>query len=477
MSKLPLIALCLAFTACPNPSGPQGDPGPVGPVGPQGAPGAPGMAGVKGDKGDPGDTGPQGLPGADGMMGAQGLQGPAGSVLVVDGGVITGPPGASVLVTTITAGGATCPTGGVRITQLSDGGLTNVCNGATGPQGAPGAQGAVGPAGPAPSVTTLAVMSPACPTGGVMIGTTAVCNGAQGPAGIQGAAGAIGMTGPTGMTGPIGMTGATGAPGAPGVAGPPGATGAQGPSGAVLYLDGGVVVVSQAPIEFVGFTATSYTGNLGGYPGANQKCAAEFSNSYFCTLPDYDAANSTLVPPSATGAWIDFARITSGARANNSCTNNAAWTSNSASTYGANLNATGGYAGTVVCAASKPLACCRGGTSPVLFRGFTSATFDGNLGGYPGAATKCQAQFAGSHLCTIADFDRSNGTVVPPSAGAWIDFDRSVSGSRSNNSCSNGSAWTSNSSSTYGANLNVTGGYAGTVVCSTPKHLACCQNR
>lgn len=432
--------------------------------------------------------GAQGLPGA---QGSQGLQGPAGAVLVIDGGVITGPPGSSVLVSTISAGGATCPTGGVRITQLSDGGLTNVCNGATGATGNAGAQGATGPAGaagPSPTATVLTVMSPQCATGGVLINVPGspsfpVCNGAQGPAGTQGATGLTGAAGSTGPAGAMGAPGVAGPMGATGVAGPAGATGPQGPAGAVLYLDGGVVVLSAARVQFAGFTTTNYAGNLGGYPGANQKCSAEFANSYLCTIPDYDQANTPLVPPAATGAWIDFARAASGARADNSCgsSGNSAWTWGSTGSYGANLNAVGGYYSTVNCASLKPLACCRGGTSSsIQFRGFTTATFPGDLGGYPGAAAKCQAQFAGSFLCTIADFDRANGTTVPPtSAGAWIDFDRTASGSRANNSCgtSGNTGWTSSSAGSYGANLNAVGGYYSTINCSVPKHLACCENR
>ncbi len=478
---------CLSLLGCPSPTGAQGDPGPQGPAG---APGAIGPPGAKGDKGDKGDTGAPGFDGAagpqgpQGAQGAQGLQGPAGTVLVVDGGVITGPAGASVLVTTITAGGATCPTGGVRITQLSDGGLTNVCNGAQGPQGVQGLAGPQGVTGFAPTATTLANLSPACMTGGVLItiadgGTFPICNGAQGlqgQQGSQGTQGIQGMTGSTGAQGPIGLTGAAGPTGPTGPAGP------QGSAGAVLYLDGGAVVLSAAPYEFAGFTPTAYTGDLGGYPGANQKCAAAFAGSYFCTIADYDRTGTPIAPPTSAGAWIDFDRKVSGGRADNSCSLSAstAWTSSSNSNLGANLNATGGYYGTVNCANTKPLACCRGGAAAVIFRGFTTATFTGDLGGYPGANAKCQTQYAGSTFCTIADYDLSNTTAAPPtSAGAWIDFDRKVSGARADNSCSlsASTAWTSSSNSNLGANLNATGGYYGTVNCANSKPLACCQNR
>lgn len=186
-----------------------------------------------------------GAPGAQGDVGPQGpqgIQGPQGAVLVIDGGVVTGPPGASVIVTPITAGGAVCPFGGARVTQLSDGGITNVCNGQPGVQGDTGPQGPQGP-----------------------IGMT----GPQGAQGMTGAQGAQGVAGPIGMTGPQGAQGMTGAAGPQGPQGPMGPAGPAGPPGAVLYLDGGVVL-SGNPIVFVGFTAATYNGNLGGQAGQRE---------------------------------------------------------------------------------------------------------------------------------------------------------------------------------------------------------------
>jgi hypothetical protein len=313
-------------------------------------------------------------------------------------------------------------------------------------------------------------------------GTFPICNGAQGATGSQGPIGMTGMTGMTGATGMTGMTGATGAAGAPGAAGPTGPAGPMGPAGppgAVLYLDGGVVVLSTEPITFVGYTTTSFTGNLGGYPGANQKCSADFPGSFLCTIADYDLSNPSA-PPGSTGAWIDFSRAASGERTDSSCsaTGTTGWTSALSGDYGANLNAVGGYYTTVACSNLKPLACCRG-SYPVIFRGYTTSTFTGNLGGYPGANSKCQAQFPGSYFCTIADFDRSNPTVAPPASGAWVDFSRATSGERTDSSCSatGSTGWTSALAGDYGANLNAVGGYYTTVACSNSKPLACCQNR
>src|SRR4051812_36087633 len=115
--RLRVIAFALFLSACPNKDGTAGPEGPAGP------------AGAQGPKGDMGTAGVAGATGPQGPAGPQGVQGPAGMVLVLDGGTIVGPPGYSVLVTPIAAGGMPCPTGGVRITQLSDGGISNICNG------------------------------------------------------------------------------------------------------------------------------------------------------------------------------------------------------------------------------------------------------------------------------------------------------------------------------------------------------------
>lgn len=64
--------------------------------------------------------------------------GPPGAVLVLDGGVVTGPAGPGVLVTTLPVGSSSCATGGALVLQLSDGGAVAVCNGAVGPPGPPG---------------------------------------------------------------------------------------------------------------------------------------------------------------------------------------------------------------------------------------------------------------------------------------------------------------------------------------------------
>ncbi|MDP2275536.1 MAG: hypothetical protein Q8K32_32610 [Archangium sp.] len=525
MRHLVVCLIVCALAACSpagteGPAGANGQQGPSGATGPMGPEGAPGPMGATGAIGP---VGPQGAKGDTGDMGAQGLQGPAGVVTVIDGGVVTGPAGASVVVTPVSAGTA-CPTGGIRVTQLSDGGIVNVCNGAVGATGAVGPQGLQGVPGRALGATSLPAMSTQCATGGVLLqlpdaGTLALCNGATGntgatglqgpigltgPAGIQGPTGATGSpgaTGPTGLQGPIGLTGpagtqgptgATGPAGGAGPAGPQGPTGPVGPSGpaaALLFLDGGSVVFAGDFVEFAGFTSTTYTGDLGGLPGANNKCATEFAGASLCTRADYDLANTGAAAP-ASGAWIDFARGTDGTRSNGSCYyggTNEPWS------YGGAFSSNGGQLGAMVtsygkhttatCNLTKPIACCRA-PARMIFRGFTALTYTGDLGGIPGANTKCASEFPGASLCTRADYDQANTSAAPPASGAWIDFARGSDGTRSNGSCYYGGT---NEPWSYGGVFSSNGGQLGAMVTSYGKHttatcnlvkpVACCSRR
>ncbi len=109
-------------------------------------------------------------------------------------------------------------------------------------------------------------------------------------------------------------------------------------------------------ILFRGFTATTYTGALGGYPGANAKCSAEFPGSFLCTSAEYDLGNSP-VSPGAAGAWVDYNRTATGQRDHSSCSNNGAWTWGAAGVTGHSMNAVG-YPTNSNCSDQKPLACC-----------------------------------------------------------------------------------------------------------------------
>lgn len=478
-SAIPFSLVVFLLAGCPEAPASQGVPGPVGPAGPAGP------SGQRGDKGDPGDAGPVGPAGPigpEGPQGLQGVQGAPGQVLVLDGGVVSGPPGSSVTVTPIAAGTA-CPAGGIRVTQVSDGGISTVCNGTS------------------VTASLLASMSVQCPTGGVLLsqpdgGALAVCHGqvgAQGAIGLTGPAGATGaqgvqgapgIAGPPGATGAQGATGVTGAQGpqgtqgVPGIAGPPGATGAQGPTGppgAVLLLDGGLPGGVSDRVDFAGFTTAMSNGAMGGTPGANALCNAEFAGSYFCPESDYRQAETGLAP--ASTAWIDDPRSASGSRTSFRCDNGTgiSWTSSSTGDNGFSLSTIGGTA-YVACDLVKPLACCRR-NARVVVRGLTSMTFTGNLGGVPGANAKCSAEFPGSFFCPESDY-RLGETSIVPGTSAWIDDPRSASGSRTSFRCDNGTgiSWSYGGAADNGFSLGPTGGTA-YVTCDLVKPLMCCQYR
>ncbi len=117
--------------------------------------------------------------------------------------------------------------------------------------------------------------------------------------------------------------------------------------------------------------------------------------------------------------------------------------------------------------------------------GFTTAKSKGNLGGSPGANSKCSAEFPGSWLCTEADYDLANTTIGPPVGGAWVDLPRNTDGTCRFYGCyygnttsavwSYGGQQTGNSGQS-GAVLTVAGDYtyAG---CDRVLPLACCARR
>ncbi|MBL8917511.1 MAG: collagen-like protein [Myxococcaceae bacterium] len=559
MRTLAFAALTLTFLGCPTTQGPEGPAGamgaqgpagaagPQGPrgdtgaEGPQGAMGVQGAEGTVGPQGPAGPQGPQGVrgdTGAQGPAGPQGIQGPPGQVLVVDGGVVVGPPGASVIVTPVAAGGQPCPTGGVRITQLTDGGLSHVCNGATGPtglqgptgpqgpvgsagpagpagptgpqgpagttgatgavgpqgpagpQGATGATGAQGPTGPqglagaSITATTLPLMSVQCLTGGLLIafpdgGSTALCNGAtgpMGPVGMQGPAGAVGPGGPQGPPGAQGPAGATGAAGNAGPQGPAGPAGPQGPPGAVLYLDGGVVLTSTPASRPVlaGYTTMTYTGAFGSRVVGNQLCNAEHPGSHLCTEGEFRLSRPHITL-SAPGAFLDYSSSTPTEPSNSVPCNNFT----STLTYSVPIALPNG---TIVtnsttapnCASSLPLACCRYPT--VTLRGYTSASYTGALGSRVVANQLCDAQFSGSHLCTEGEFRLSRPNITLSAPGAFLDYSSSTPTEPSNSvPCNNFS-----STLTYSVPIALPNG---TIVtnsttapnCASSLPLACCD--
>lgn len=501
MTRLLSAALVVLFlSGCPMPQ-----EGPQGPAGPQGA------------------TGPAG---AQGPAGPEGPQGPPGQVLVLDGGVVTGPPGphgASVVMTLLSPG-AECSAGGVRL-ALEDGGSPQVvCHGAAGAQGQQGPAGMAGTNGA--SVTVTALDGGACPYGGVRIQTDGgapayACSGApgaQGPAGTQGAQGLQGPQGPQGPQGLQGLPGAAGTSvtvtavsvgdfncpyggsrfvvgsvisyacsGAPGPMGPPGPGGGGSGDGGVVSSPEGAGTEGYA---FLGFTTASFSGDLGGLQGAHAKCAAQYAQAHLCTWREYELLGSAAPLPAA-GAWVDDARYPSSStpavsprdRENSYACNN--WRSSTDSSAGF-IDSQGIYTATYVanaCATARPLACCRG-PQGAWFRGFTTMSFSGNLGGLQGAHAKCASQYAGAHLCTWREYDLVGSSVPVPAAGAWVDDARYPSSSTPNvtprdreNSyaCNN---WRSSSDSSAGF-IDPQGIYTATYVanaCAAARPLACCSN-
>ena len=328
-------------------------------------------------------------------------------------------------------------------------------------------------------------------TGGLLVtlpdaGTAAVCNGQQG---LQGVQGLVGPSGPAGMNG---TNGSNGAPGAPGPQGPAGPQGPQGPSGNLTLPDGGLVDLSSEP-TLVGFTTALYTGNLGGWTGANQKCDAEFSGSFFCSYTDVMQTETPLAP-GGTGAWVDYYRNSSptfvrGTSFSDTCaiSPGGTWQTNVASTSstaGYTLNDTGNIV-RASCAGSRPLACCRVRRS-VVVRGFTAAVFTGNLGGWTGANQKCDAEFPGSFFCSYTDVMNAESPLAPGGTGAWVDYYRNssptfVRGTSFSDTCaiSPGGTWQTNvasTSSTAGYTLNDTGNIV-RQSCAGLRPLTCCSKR
>ncbi|MDP1824445.1 MAG: hypothetical protein Q8L48_14420 [Archangium sp.] len=478
-----LLIAALAFAACPSPvsEGQKGENGAQGPAGPKGDVGPAGPQGAAGPQGPQGVPGTPGVDGLQGPAGPQGLQGPAGSVLVIDGGVVVGPPGSSVMVSTVTAGGAPCPTGGVRLTQLSDGGITHVCNGAVGATGAIGPQGATGATGASVTTSVLPTLSPQCATGGLLIGfpdggSAAVCNGAIGSTGATGAIGPVGPAGSVGPAGPTGPAGATGSAGPAGPIGGAGPMGPQGPPGAVLYVDGGVLLVNGGALNgrhlVAGITTFTTNGNIGGRTQANARCAAEFPTSHLCNDFEFREARSSATLPAAA-AWLEFGGSAGEAYNDSYCSK---WTSSSTTSSGLVALPTGytsSSAPGLSCASVLPLACCVGGVN--RFRGYTAFTSNGNMGGRTPANARCSAEFPGSHLCNDFEVRESRGSVPLTAQAAWLEFGGSAGEAYNDSYCSK---WTSASTTSSGLVVLPTGytsSSAPGLSCASVLPLACCD--
>jgi hypothetical protein len=187
---------------------------------------------------------------------------------------------------------------------------------------------------------------------------------------------------------------------------------------------------------FAGFTTIPVPGDIDGRQNLHAACDAEFPGAHFCHLAEYGLATSTIAPP-ATGAWIDHSCIE--AVTGNAITcqvemasvdsgrwvfahqqiNCLGWTlMGAANQLGLVIRPQGTT--TAVCNVARPVACC---LSPYLetFRGLTSATFTGAVGGRHAMHAACAAEYAGSHLCHSSEYERAASTVALPAGGAWAD--------------------------------------------------------
>ena len=75
------------------------------------------------------------------------------------------------------------------------------------------------------------------------------------------------------------------------------------------YVDSAISALGGGEaVTFAGVSATTFTGNQGGYDNANSLCAAVDSASHICTTEDILAiinnGNASTIPTTTTGYWI-----------------------------------------------------------------------------------------------------------------------------------------------------------------------------
>jgi hypothetical protein len=255
----------------------------------------------------------------------------------------------------------------------------------------------------------------------------------------------------------------------------------------VLYLDGGVVVLTAGRAQFAGFTQATYIGNLGGRVGAHALCAAAIPGSVFCDEEEYLEANSPLPVP-VGGAWIDnWDSALPGERAfSTTCSG---WTNSNANSGGGGLlvNTSGSVSDSYQslsnsgCQTARPLACCFSARRRT-FRGFTGTTYLGNLGGRVGAHAICAGTFPGSHFCHEDEYASSESAAVVPVGGAWVDnWDPALPAGRAFSTTCSG--WTNAAANSGGGGLlvNTSGLFSDSYQslsnsgCQTARPLACCD--
>jgi hypothetical protein len=242
-------------------------------------------------------------------------------------------------------------------------------------------------------------------------------------------------------------------------------------------------------------------GAAGGREGMHHACDVEFPGSHMCHYAEYQLAASGIAIP-ANGAWIDFSCIEqkeggtvesgnlgcgsySGSSDSGRSTsppssgNCMSWTSATAGHTGIMLHPNLSISG--ACTELRSVACC---STPYRerFRGFTTAMTNGNTSGRAGMHARCAAEFSGSHLCHVAEYQRAHSTTSPPASGAWIDSSSYNSGSdnrgamprsgRSTSPDGGCNSWTldiSNRTARVITPLNDT-----SATCDTQHPLACC---
>ncbi|MBS1120088.1 MAG: uncharacterized protein H6Q90_2316 [Deltaproteobacteria bacterium] len=310
----------------------------------------------------------------------------------------------------------------------------------------------------------------------------------MGPPGIgsPGPAGAVGPAGPAGSIGPAGPAGPPGT-------GNPGPTGPQGPAGTLF---------GEAASSFAGFSSTLSTGAAGGREAMNAMCTAQFGPSHLCHYAEYQLAASGATVPTQ-GAWVDLSCIeqTAGGTVesgrlgcgdqlgaadagrfldNEPSSNCSSWTTAAQFTKGGAIQASNEI--TATCATARAVACCNTPYAET-FRGFTTGTTNGNAGGRARMHARCATEFAGSHMCHIAEYVRAAPRVAPPATAAWMDdstfnnrgenrgaMPRSGRSTSAESSCN---SWTTSSQFVNALAMNAAGGVRGT--CDLARAIACCD--
>ena len=105
------------------------------------------------------------------------------------------------------------------------------------------------------------------------------------------------------------------------------------------------------------------------------------------------------------------------------------------------------------------------------FVGFTTAIYTGNLGGYFGAARKCQLEFEESRICHISEVEKT--TILPDPISnqiGWVD----VSLSDSVVTVPNCNDWRLESASSSSRGITDSGSLVNPGSCSVSHVIACC---